>query len=227
MTRTIGVELPSGTLYVSGTVNGAAVTWTNTEGNTWQAIADRAEDDVYRVELTLIGAAGSATTASLTLYYGLHLITDRTLGDVSRVSYLAGLWVDGEWTGTAAELAEWSSDLKGAYNASDLNRVGAAMLYVAKRYEGCGYAVGIGPKTDWLEDDIPVRSQMEHYLANLSALRGLVSVMTTTPSVPEDMEGLTHVEANNIEKILEDLDVLLTRSMLAWYYSGELYAGEV
>lgn len=227
MTRTIGVELPSGTLYVSGTVNGTAVTWTNTAGSTWQAIADRAEDDVYRVELTLIGAAGSATTASLTLYYGLHLITDRTQGDVSRTGYLAGLWVAGEWTGTTAELAEWSSDLKGSYNASDLNRVGAAMLYVANRYQSCGYTVGISPKTDWMEGELPAQSQMEGYLADLAALRGLVAVTAATPAVPEDMEGLTHVETNDIEKILEDLDGLLTRSMAAWHYSGELYAGEV
>ena len=34
-------------------------------------------------------------------------------------------------TATAAELSEWQIDLKGAYNASDLNRVGAAVAYVA------------------------------------------------------------------------------------------------
>lgn len=38
-TRTLSVSLPSDALYVSGTVNDVAVTWTNTEGNTWEAVA--------------------------------------------------------------------------------------------------------------------------------------------------------------------------------------------
>lgn len=138
-TRTLSVSLPSDALYVSGTVNDVAVTWTNTEGNTWEAVAARADDDVYRVSLTIINSLGTATTTSMTLYYGLHLITDRTSADVSRAAYLDGKWVGGEWRGTAAELAEWMSDLRGAYNASDLNRVGAAVNYVAGRLESCGY----------------------------------------------------------------------------------------
>ena len=32
---------------------------------------------------------------------------------------------------------------------------------------------------------------------------------------------------NDIEKILEDIDVLLTNSAQAWFYSGELFSGEV
>ena len=74
-TRTLSVSLPSDALYVSGTVNDVAVTWTNTEGNTWEAVAARADDDVYRVSLTIINSLGTATTTSMTLYYGLHLIT--------------------------------------------------------------------------------------------------------------------------------------------------------
>ena len=41
------------------------------------------------------------------------------------------------------------------------------------------------------------------------------------------MGGMTYIEANNIEKILEDVDRLLTNSILAQCYCGELYAGEV
>ena len=41
------------------------------------------------------------------------------------------------------------------------------------------------------------------------------------------MEGLTHTEANDIEKILLDVDELITNMTAAYYYSGELYGGEV
>ena len=226
-TRTLSVSLPSDALYVSGTVNDVAVTWTHTEGNTWEAVAARADDDVYRVSLTIINSMGTATTASMTLYYGLHLITDRTSADVSRTEYLDGKWVGGAWRGTTDELSEWMSDLRGAYNASDLNRVGAAVNYVAGRLESCGYRADVSPKTDWSMEDIPLPGQAERYLSDIATLRGQFQLLHTTPPVPDSMGGMTHIEANNIEKILEDVDRLLTNSTLAQCYCGELYAGEV
>ena len=35
---------------------------------------------------------------------------------------------------TAAERAEWVAGMKGAYNASDLNRVASAMAYLSQRF---------------------------------------------------------------------------------------------
>lgn len=234
-TQTLRVSLPSEIIYVSGTVNGKAYTWTLVDGS-WQAIVDRAADDTYAVALTAVNALGTSTSYALTLYYGmLNLITDRTQADVERVAYLTGKVSVG--TATAAELAEWQSDLKGAYNASDLNRVGAAVAYVAGRLTGYGYAVTVNPKQDWQAADIttqesimadtPTQESMTAYLADVAALRAALTVAAGTPEVPEDMERLTWKEANDIEKILVDVDELLTRMAAAWFYSGELYAGEV
>ena len=226
MSQTISVTLPSSTVYVSGTVNDVAVTWTLAGNNTWEAIADRAEDDIYHVELTIINSLGTSTNTSFTLYYGLNLITDRTQADVDRGLYLSGLWTGGTFTGTDDELAEWNSDLKGFYNASDLNRVGNAMNYVANRFTESEYHPVISPKIDWTESDIPREADMAHYLADLSTLRGVLEVMPTTPEVPEDMDGLTYQEANNIEQILLDIDRLLTNIFATWVYSGDVFSGE-
>lgn len=227
MTQTLSVTLPVSTVYVSGTVNNVAVTWTMTGAETWEAVADRAADDIYHVVLTIVNSSGTSTNTAFTLYYGLQLITDRTQADVDRGSYLASLWVAGEFTGTDDELAEWNSDLKGFYSASDLNRVGNAMNYVANRFTESGYHPVISPRIDWTEDDIPRESDMAHYLADLNILRGVLAVMPTTPEVPADMDGLTYQEANNIEQILLDIDSLITRMMAAWFYCGDLYCGEV
>lgn len=113
------------------------------------------------------------------------------------------------------------------YNASDLNRVGAAVQYVAERFTAQGYAVTVRPKTDWTEKDIPTASELETYRQNIATLRALLAVMPTTPEAPDSMAGLTYTEANDIERILLDLDTLLTNAALAWYQSGEIYAGEV
>ena len=113
------------------------------------------------------------------------------------------------------------------YNASDLNRVGATVQYVAERFAAQGYAVTVSPKMDWLASDIPTSSELETYRQNIAALRALLAVMPTTPETPDSMAGLTYTDANDIERILLDLDTLLTNAALAWYQSGELFAGEV
>nr|DAW41343.1 MAG TPA: hypothetical protein [Caudoviricetes sp.] len=155
----------------------------------------------------------------------MQLITDRVQADVDRVAALAGRVSAG--TATDAEQTEWASDLKGAYNASDLNRVGAAVAYVAGRLTGYGYVVSVSPRQDWQVTDIPTPESMTAYLADVATLRAALTVAAGTPEVPEDMERLTWQEANDIEQILVDVDELLTRMAAAWFYSGELYAGEV
>lgn len=211
MSRLLSVSLPSSTLYVSGTVNGVETTWTNTTGTTWETTAARSEDDIYRVELTLVSSSGAASTASFTLYYGLHLVTDRTQADVT------------------------AGNEKGIYQASDLNRVGAAMNYVAERLVEFGYNPSINPKTDWEDTEWVNQGQAAHYLADLAELRNQIAVFYTTPEVPPRLtatgpntkDGLNYERANDIEKILEDIDRLLTLILQNLLYAGEIFSGEV
>lgn len=116
---------------------------------------------------------------------------------------------------------------KGTYNASDLNRVATAMNYVAGRLESAGYATHISPKADWKDDDWVDPAAQAVYLGYLTELRSQFAMMQTTPPVPNDMEKLTYQEANDIEKILEDIDRLLANASQAWFYSGDIYASEV
>lgn len=191
------------------------------------------EGRTYTYTLAAYNSYGVSTAVSLSVNVphvapSLELITDRTQADVARAKYLTGLWDPEQgWTGTPEELAEWLDGLKGAYNASDLNRVGAAVRYVSDRLTGCGYLVQVAPKTDWTVADIPTAAQLAAYLADVAELRGKLAVLPTTPETPVDMIGLTYTEANDIEKILEDVDRLITLMMQSYYYSGELFAGEV
>lgn len=201
--QVLSVSLPSEIIYVSGTVNGTAYTWTLIEG-AWTATVERAADDTYAVALTAVTAAGVSTNYTLTLYYGLlSLITDRTRADVAN-----------------------QTD-KGFYNASDLNRVGAAVEYIAGRFTALGYACPVTVKKDWLTSDAPTQRQMDTYRQNIVTLRSRIAVMQSTPEAPASMAGLDYVKANNIEQILLDLDALIDKLIKSWYFSGELYAGEV
>ena len=152
------------------------------------------------------------------------LITDRTAADAARVRALADKGYDA-WT--VAELAWWRSDPKGGYNASDLNRVGSAVDYVAKRLQSCGISVSVAPRMDWANGDKPNRDEMAAYLADIAALRAALPLRDGTPPAPGDMLSLTWEEANAIESILLAVDETVTRMSQAWYYSGDLYAGEI
>ena len=152
------------------------------------------------------------------------LRTDRTISDVLRWQELKEKGLAGM---TDAERAEWSAGMKGAYNASDMNRVGAAIKYIADRFAAFGYAVSVYPRTDWSMQEIPSAQQIQAYLENVRILRELVCVFRTTPNVPPDMDRLDYNEANHIEQILSDLNIILNNIAADWYYSGEVYSGEV
>lgn len=79
----------------------------------------------------------------------------------------------------------------------------------------------------WYEIDVPTASTMAAYLANVAALRGVLTLPDNTAAVPADMDGLTVDEANAIEEILLVIEDYLTalqkiflRSGMAWAVSG-------
>lgn len=203
MMQTVKVPLASNALYVSGTVNGVDKVWTMEEGNVWWTTAERSADGVYRVVLSIVYGDGKTASDSVTLYYGLVLVTDRTQQDVTN--------------GTQ----------KGSYNASDLNRVGSAMAYLRDRFNANGYDIQIDPKTTWREIDVPTQSDMTLYLGYLGTLKSAITLPAYTPDAPASMEYLTFSKANDIEKILETIDAMITLMVNGYWYSGELYSGEV
>ena len=109
---------------------------------------------------------------------------------------------------------------KGHYNASDLNRVGHAMIYLSERFSSYGYIVHVSPKTDWVMEDIPTVEQMADYLDNIARLRKVYAVLQGTPQVPPSMENLTFEVANDIEQILADIECVIERVMHAFRRCG-------
>lgn len=155
-----------------------------------------------------------------------NLITDRTAHDVDRVKILAAkAWQDM----TVEERVEWTSPLKGAYNYTDLNRVGAALNYVRDRLSEVGHIEqsAFTAREDWSREEIPTAGEMAYYLQCVSTVRGALAQFSTTPVAPSDPNLLDYNAANDIEQILVDVDELITRMMDASYYSGDLFSGEV
>ena len=224
-TTTVSLNLPPGAVYVSGTVNGIAYVWTNVEENRWETVVARTESGIYVVVLTLINDLGTATHASFTLYYGvLSLITDRTERDVERWRVLH---TKGYAALTEEEKSEWDTGMKGAYNHTDMNRVEGAVVFITNRLLQAGIYVVPIVHPEWHVGDQPTREDMERYYNNIALLRSALPLYTTTPAAPTTSKRLDYLAANDIEKILSDLDRQITAIQQSWYYAGDVFTGEL
>lgn len=197
----------------------------------------------YTYTVAGINAEGEGDPATLTaktkegFAVEPNLITDRTQEDV--LSLLSAIARIESGTGTAedASLIKQTGN-KGAYNFTDLNRVGAAVSYISRIITGTGYASAVSPKTDWMESDKPTEAQLNQYLADVETLRnGMVGILNSyaaesaypLPEVPTDMLGLTYQEANDIETILLHIykQIRYMSDHMYWVHSNDVYSGEV
>lgn len=149
------------------------------------------------------------------------LITDRTAADAARVRALKSI---GWENMTAAQKDEWETALKGAYGASDLNRVGQAVSYLKSYLNAmqgaldayrAAYGVAsddifdvtwepitVTAKTDWAETP-PVLPTPQQLTAYLSAVDTVTAAITVQRALPGSMVDLTITGANEIEKALQ------------------------
>ena len=229
MTQTIDITLNSEIVSVDGVVNGERYAFTLTgtvdDMSIWSATVPRSEDNIYRVVLTVTCVRERCVpTLSTTLYYGLHLITDRTQFDVDRVNMLSRkMWHEM----TPEEQSEWDMGLKGAYNCTDLNRVYAAVRYLQNRLSDIGYFVNVNDQKTWVVQETPTTKDMSDYLDDIRAIRNVFTLFKTTPLVPDTMVGFTYTKANDIEQILLDVDQLISNTIASFVYSGEFLGGEI
>lgn len=228
MTRSVEIVLNPTVVSVSGTVNGVGYTFeligSLDDMSVWAAVVTRAVDDIYHVVITATSQNGVSTEIDTTVYYGLHLITDRTEEDVNRVKAM----LQKGWANlTEAEQAEWNAGMKGAYNYTDLNRVEMAVNYLRDYLAQYGYVAGIGPLRTWTEKDVPTVGDMQRYLDNVRILRSVLTVFPSTPQVPESVENFTFTKANQLEQILQDVESLVKNMVAAFIQAGEIYGGEM
>ena len=228
MTQTIELTLNPEVISVEGVVNGErysfALTGSIDNMHIWTADVPKSEDGIYRVTIEVIcGVQRCADRYSTVLYYGLHLVTDRTQFDVDRVNALAK---KGWAKMTASERDEWSAGLKGAYNATDLNRVQSAARYIKDRFETYGYNVSLSDQRTWTQKDTPTMADLRKYLDDIASIRSVFTLLKTTPAVPSSMDQFTYIKANAIEQILRDVDSLLSNMIASFVYSGEFFGGE-
>lgn len=151
------------------------------------------------------------------------LITDRTKADAEYAQRLYGsLWS----SLTAKEKEDFGTDLKGAYNASDLNRVGTALITIRDRLRTHCIDVPAEVREDYVADEVLDKAVMDDYIESANAV--YASVPHSAPRPPGGINDLDYEGANNIEKVIIAVDDVLESREVGWIYADqELFAGDM
>ena len=120
-----------------------------------------------------------------------------------------------------------NAEHKGAYTYRDLNRVEEAVEYVAMMLQENSYFVEAPQTRRWSVADKPNETDFKRYLDNIALLRNAAPVFKTTPQVPQSVDGLDVHTANDIEKILLDIERVINGIIESWFFLDEMYSSEV
>lgn len=151
------------------------------------------------------------------------LIFDRTIEQVLRIGELASISHTRELT--AEELDEWNAAVvRGTYNVEDINRVGAAAIFVNDYLSSvqpsidahrialgvaddaifdahiASAAMEISPRTDWARDASPIMREDAHKTLQAAIITAERVGITLTA----DVSRMTYTAANAVERALYD-----------------------
>ena len=168
----------------------------------------------------------SLDTANLNLIYD-RAESDETASAAIRKSYQTL----GNWSGlTDTERAQLE---RGTLTYNTLNRVETAVKLLAAALTSAGYPVEVTPvlkgskseDREWQEGDIVRRAQWSTYIENVQRLRDAYYTLAETGELPKPEDKLGYVGANNIEKVLADIDLLLDGMKSIYRRAGTFRAG--
>lgn len=227
LTVTYDMPLPSDITDFTAAVSDGVVnlSWTG---------ADNADGyNIYR-DGTLIGTTAGTTFADTTAKkynsYAYSVIAYNSYGESAAAS--AEVSISGDDVLADLIFDRTSFDLingtaKGNYNADDLNRVATAVNYISEMFAQYGYSVPEAVAADWKTNDLPRKSKIDEHHAKTLAAIGLILYPGKPDKIPETLDKLTIEGANAIERALYELIIAGNNIPDSWYYSGELYGGEI
>ena len=150
----------------------------------------------------------------------LEFVCDRTGRDVDYVIELTRKYQNG--TISDNEKKEWMRGLKGALNASDLNRIESNIASISSilQVEICSC------QNNWSARDKPHAEDYERIRNNVKTIRDEWMQLPGILPVPERPLN-TYQKWNDIEKILSDIFLVYKNIIGNFYYCDtEVYAGE-
>ena len=153
----------------------------------------------------------------------MNLIYDRTAADVAEAKRICTKVQLGEVL-TEAEQTAYFAGLRGSYNASDMNRVESAVAELSVALNAAGYANITIPR-EWSDGEIVTAAKWAQYLANVQTLVDAYYTLAGSPALPAASDRLSFDGANAIERILADIDMLISWMKHSYRKSGTFRSG--
>lgn len=124
------------------------------------------------------------------------------------------------------ELITNRADKNTYYNISDLNRVETVVKAIAEFMTLKGYVVNIKNKItgEWTIEDFPTNVEMARYLNNLVKIRNQLNKRFL--ALPESMMMLDYKGANDIERMLMEVDKVLMSIITTYRRTGATISGD-
>lgn len=118
------------------------------------------------------------------------------------------------------------SNLKGALNISDLNRIESNTVYLHDKLYALGYRCDVISHDDWTVSDLFYLTDMDRIRQNIINLVGCYYDFNDSPTIVLGNYNLTVTDINDVEKVIFDINVILERMLQTFRYCGTFYAGE-
>ncbi len=112
---------------------------------------------------------------------------------------------------------------KGQYNYEDFNRIESWCKYLSDSFNVNGYTLSIITKTNWSVDSYVTYEDMERIRKNVETLKEAFFCYT---QIPENLKRMTWQKANEIERILYELDYFIKCMENNFVYAGVCGAGQ-
>lgn len=151
------------------------------------------------------------------------MIYDRTQTDVDLAKTLRAKLQSGQ----ALTVGEIATLERGSCTVTMLNRIEAKQAELRDVLYNLGYTSDVVTKTWEQTDASAIFTYQDHQriLNNLDALKDAYYIYRTTPNTPTYMYG--YKEANDIEKILVDIENMINDMVLRFRECGTFECGEV
>ena len=150
------------------------------------------------------------------------MIFDRTQNDVDTAMILRNTKVKKFETLTESEIATLE---KGTLTINTLNRIETKQEELKNLFNEMGYWNTPTTNKTWGENDIFNVDEFQRILDNTNVLRNAFFVYKETPNTPPISYYWDDINA--LEKILYDLDVMISNVKADYRYCGEFECGEL
>lgn len=115
---------------------------------------------------------------------------------------------------------------RGNYNISDLLRIEKWTIFLSELLKSYGYYVETNTRTDYNLDYIPTQEELDRIKNNVINIKKAYYSLQTTPTITTGKKTINYVDANNIEKVLFDIDYLIKSMEQNFIKSGVARSGQ-